>query len=197
MHLIQGELYAESGFCGRDGKRVFSGQLGENVTTKAIDLMRLGKGTRLRFVSDGGGREFKCLRNILDGLICATFFALVVIALFFKAKWIHVLAALITHATTILLRVLATYRIQRESAYREAMGESSAVVEVTGMRQPCRKVDVFQEGLKGKLQFRDEKGEKATKAGIMGVVECGGLIKPGMRILVEEKEVWEALPLLP
>lgn len=50
VHLIQSELFDEPDFCGEDGVRIQPGQMGENVTTTAIDLLALSNGTMLRFV---------------------------------------------------------------------------------------------------------------------------------------------------
>ncbi|AZM52953.1 MOSC domain-containing protein [Streptomyces sp. WAC 01529] len=55
----------------------------------------------------------------------------------------------------------------------------SAVVEVTGLRTPCRQIDTFRAGLMKKLVGRDADGAVAHKAGIMSVVVQGGEIHPG------------------
>ncbi|MCJ1460175.1 hypothetical protein MMC28_010554 [Mycoblastus sanguinarius] len=104
------------------------GQLGENITTRGINLLALGRGTRLKFVGQGG--------------------------------------------------------------------KACPVVKVTGLRHPCKKIDEFRKGLKDKVLYKD--GNKETKtvqrrAGVMGVVEVGGLVEPGMRVLVQPARVFEAL----
>ncbi|MFI6154317.1 MOSC domain-containing protein [Kitasatospora sp. NPDC051170] len=60
-----------------------------------------------------------------------------------------------------------------------------AVVEVTGLRNPCAQIDNFQDGLLKKLVFRDEEGKIVRKAGIMSVVQVGGEVRPGDTITVE------------
>lgn len=59
-----------------------------------------------------------------------------------------------------------------------------ALVEVTGLRNPCLQIDAFQHGLLKQVVSRDEAGELIRKAGIMGVVREGGTIRPGDPITV-------------
>lgn len=54
-----------------------------------------------------------------------------------------------------------------------------AVVEVTGLRNPCAQIDDFQHGLLKQVVSRDDAGNLLRKAGIMGVVHQGGTIRPG------------------
>lgn len=109
VHLIHAELHDEL----RDaGFSVLAGQMGENVTTRGIDLLGLPTGTRLRL-----GR--------------------------------------------------------------------AAVIEVTGLRNPCLQLDHFQPGLMAAVLDRDEQGNLIRKAGIMAVVLAGGEIRPGDPIAIE------------
>jgi MOSC domain-containing protein YiiM len=109
VHLIHSELHDEL----RDaGFAVSAGQIGENVTTRGVDLLGLPKGTRLYL----GGQ---------------------------------------------------------------------AMVEVTGLRNPCSQLDHFQPGLLAAVLGRDEHGNIIRKAGIMGVVLAGGEVRPGDPIRVE------------
>ncbi|MFJ8434679.1 MOSC domain-containing protein [Kitasatospora sp. NPDC094019] len=103
VHLIHEELFAE---VAEQGFTVAPGELGENVTTRGIDLLGLPVGTLLRI-----GAE--------------------------------------------------------------------AVVEVTGLRNPCLQIDGFQDGLLKRVVGRDEDGNIVRRAGIMGVVRAGGVIRPG------------------
>jgi MOSC domain-containing protein YiiM len=57
-----------------------------------------------------------------------------------------------------------------------------AVVEVTGLRNPCRQLDRFQKGLMAAVLDRDGDGNLIRKAGIMSVVLAGGVVRPGDRI---------------
>lgn len=61
---------------------------------------------------------------------------------------------------------------------------ADAVVEVTGLRNPCLQIDTFQHGLLKRVVSRDEEGNLLLKAGIMGVVHRGGTIHPGDTIEV-------------
>jgi MOSC domain-containing protein YiiM len=109
VHLIHAELHDELNAA---GFRVSPGDMGENVTTRGIDLLSLPTGARLRL-----GAE--------------------------------------------------------------------AVVEITGLRNPCVQLDRFQDGLMQATLDRDENGELVRKAGIMGIVLAGGDVRPGDPIRVE------------
>src|SRR5688572_22978420 len=50
----------------------------------------------------------------------------------------------------------------------------SAVIKLTGLRNPCVQLDRFQSGLMQATLDRDEAGSLVRKAGIMGVVLTGG-----------------------
>ncbi|MGW0362890.1 MOSC domain-containing protein [Streptomyces sp. NPDC002990] len=63
------------------------------------------------------------------------------------------------------------------------LGEE-AVVEVTGLRNPCRQIEGFQPGLLKQVVGRDDQGRLIRKAGVMGVVHRGGTIRPGDPITV-------------
>ena len=102
VHLLHEELFAE--VAGR-GLQVSPGAMGENVTTRGIDLLALGAGTRLRI-------------------------------------------------------------------------GASAVVEVTGLRNPCSQIQRFRPGLLAAVLGRDETRGPVRKAGIMAVVLQGGVVHP-------------------
>jgi MOSC domain-containing protein YiiM len=109
VHLVHAELHDQ---LRADGFEVVAGQMGENVTTRGIDLLSLPTGTRLRL-----GNE--------------------------------------------------------------------AVVEVTGLRNPCRQLEGIQDGLMGRLLGRDEDGNLVRLAGVMSVVLEGGAVRPGDPLRVE------------
>jgi MOSC domain-containing protein YiiM len=109
VHLIHEELFAE---VGTEGFKVLAGDLGENITTRDIDLLGLPVGTLLR------------------------------------------------------------------------IGDH-AVLEVTGLRNPCLQIDNFQEGLLKQVVGRDEAGNIVRKAGIMSIVKQGGAVRPGDTIQAE------------
>ncbi|MBL8569646.1 MAG: MOSC domain-containing protein [Phreatobacter sp.] len=60
-----------------------------------------------------------------------------------------------------------------------------AVIEVTGLRNPCIQLDRFQDGLMQAVLDRDAEGRLIRKAGIMGIVIEGGHVGIGDRIDVE------------
>jgi MOSC domain-containing protein YiiM len=64
------------------------------------------------------------------------------------------------------------------------LGEA-AVVEVTGLRNPCVQLDGIQPGLMAATLARDGCGELIRKAGVMAVVVAGGRVRPGDPIRVE------------
>lgn len=109
VHFIHEELHRE---LRAEGFELAPGQMGENITTRGVDLLGLPVGTRL------------CL------------------------------------------------------------GET-AVVEVTGLRNPCAQLNSIQSGLMAATLDRDENGDLIRKAGIMGVVLKGGDVHPNDPIRVE------------
>ena len=63
----------------------------------------------------------------------------------------------------------------------------AAVIELTGLRNPCHQIDRFQAGL---LQHCKEATADGVirKAGVMAIVIKGGDVKPGDRILIDLPE---------
>lgn len=109
VHLVPEELLDDLN--GR-GFALSAGDIGENVTTRGIDLINLPLGTRLR------------------------------------------------------------------------LGEE-AIVEVTGLRDPCAKLDKLRPGLMKATLERDADGNLIRKAGVMSVVITGGRVCAGDEIGVE------------
>lgn len=60
----------------------------------------------------------------------------------------------------------------------------SAVVEVTGLRNPCLQLNAFREGLMEAVLDRAEDGSLIRKAGIMGIVRESGDVYPGDSLVV-------------
>ena len=56
-----------------------------------------------------------------------------------------------------------------------------AVVEITGLRTPCKQIERFQTGLLAAVS-QDENGNLHFKSGIMGIVLKGGTVRPGDKI---------------
>ncbi|GIG56341.1 MOSC domain-containing protein [Longispora fulva] len=109
VHLIAAELLDELAAAGFD---VAAGQLGENVTTRGLDLIALPRGARL------------------------------------------------------------------------LLGDT-AVVRVTGLRNPCEQINGFQTGLLKQVVGRADDGTVVRRAGIMGIVVTGGEVRPDDPISVE------------
>jgi hypothetical protein len=59
-----------------------------------------------------------------------------------------------------------------------------AVIELTGLREPCVLMDKFQMGLKAATQDRDADGNVICKAGVMAIVIADGDVRPGDAISV-------------
>lgn len=112
VHLIHAELHDELRAA---GFTVAAGQMGENITTRGVDLLALPTGARL-----------------------------------------HLGAV--------------------------------AVIEVTGLRNPCAQLDGIQPGLMAAVLGHDERGELIRKAGVMAIVAGGGVVRPGDPIRVELPE---------
>ena len=109
VHLIHAELHDElraAGFA------LSAGQIGENVTTRGVDLLGLPRGARLHLGDD-------------------------------------------------------------------------AVVEVTGLRNPCAQLGRIQPGLMAATLGRDANGKLIRKAGVMSIVVADGDVRPGDPIRVE------------
>ena len=62
---------------------------------------------------------------------------------------------------------------------------SDAIVELTGLRNPCVQIDEFQKGVLKAVLGKDEEGNLIRKAGVMGIVLEGGAIRPGDAIVVK------------
>ncbi len=61
---------------------------------------------------------------------------------------------------------------------------ASAVVELTGLRNPCVQIDRFQKGLTAAVLDRDGEGRIIRKAGVMGIVLADGEVRAGDAIAV-------------
>jgi MOSC domain-containing protein YiiM len=61
----------------------------------------------------------------------------------------------------------------------------TAVVELTGLRNPCTQLDQLQPGLMAAVLGRDTDGKLIRKAGVMGIVVESGEIHPGNLIRIE------------
>ncbi|MDE2428910.1 MAG: MOSC domain-containing protein [Burkholderiales bacterium] len=65
---------------------------------------------------------------------------------------------------------------------------ASAIVRLTGLRNPCEQLNQFQPGLMAAVLDRTPDGKLVRKAGVMGVVIAGGIIQAGDTIMVKLPE---------
>lgn len=64
------------------------------------------------------------------------------------------------------------------------LGET-AVIEITGLRNPCTQINGLSPGLMKELVHVDDAGRTVRLAGVMSVVLHGGVVRAGDRIHVE------------
>jgi MOSC domain-containing protein YiiM len=62
---------------------------------------------------------------------------------------------------------------------------ANAVVEITGLRNPCVQIENFQKGLLAATLDRDAEGNLVRKAGVMSIVIEGGDVRPGDIVRIE------------
>jgi MOSC domain-containing protein YiiM len=197
VHLIQSELFGE---VAGSGHAVAPGQLGENVTTGGLDLLRLPRGTVLRFGSTprsseadrgrsrpaaggaacgGGAADGQSGGDAADGVAVADGVAgvRVVVA---AARAVE-----LERRTAAAVAALVA-AVERETAGPAGgAGDPRPAVVVTGLRNPCGQIDAFRDGLLKEVAYRDAGGAFVRKAGVMGVVLRGGPVRPGDAITVE------------
>jgi hypothetical protein len=171
VHLIQAELHDE---VRAEGFDVPAGGMGENVTTTGIDLLGLPCGTVLRFGSGGSPAGTGGQAAAGDGD---------------KRGPADVIAAAgratLDDATAGAAAVLAAV-VAAEEKRGDVDGRPAVVV--TGLRNPCQQINRFRPGLLKRVLGKDEAGNLVRRAGVMGVVLRGGVIRPGDVISVELPE---------
>jgi MOSC domain-containing protein YiiM len=62
---------------------------------------------------------------------------------------------------------------------------SQALVQLTGLRNPCAQIEAFMPGLLAAVLGRTVDGQLVRKAGVMGVVLESGPVVPGDAIVIE------------
>ena len=72
----------------------------------------------------------------------------------------------------------------------------AAVVEVTGLRNPCVQLDRFADGLMGAVLRSEPDGTVSRLAGVMSVVRTGGDVRVGDPVLVQVPD-GDPVPLRP
>jgi MOSC domain-containing protein YiiM len=68
-----------------------------------------------------------------------------------------------------------------------------AVVQITGLRNPCIQIQAYRPGLLKQVVSTDAEGVAVRRAGVMSVVLVGGLVHPGAQIRVVMPPVHVAL----
>lgn len=66
---------------------------------------------------------------------------------------------------------------------RLALGDD-AIVEITGLRNPCSQINGLSKGLMKELVYVDDQGATVRLAGVMSVVLAGGVVRAGDGIRV-------------
>jgi MOSC domain-containing protein YiiM len=61
----------------------------------------------------------------------------------------------------------------------------AALIELTGLRNPCKQLEGVRPGLLAAALDRDERGRLVRKAGVMAIVLRSGEVAPGDAIVVE------------
>ncbi len=77
---------------------------------------------------------------------------------------------------------------------RLALGDT-AVVEVTGLRNPCVQIESYRPGLLSRVLTRATDGRVVRRAGVMAVVVVGGDVRPGDAVALDAPKVY--VPLAP
>jgi MOSC domain-containing protein YiiM len=62
---------------------------------------------------------------------------------------------------------------------------ADAIVEITGLRNPCLQIEEFRTGALDRVVGRDSEGNVVRKAGVMAIVVVGGVVRTGDPIRVE------------
>jgi MOSC domain-containing protein YiiM len=60
-----------------------------------------------------------------------------------------------------------------------------ALIEITGLRNPCKQLETIQRGLMAAVLDRDANGELIRKAGVMAIVLVSGAVRLGDTITIE------------
>lgn len=159
VHLMHAELFDEVRAQGYD---VGPGQMGENVTTRGIDLLRLPRGTVLRFGPPGDTGRGR------PPVVAEETAAREAVA--------EVLAAA---GEATLNEATATAVMALEAAAERAAPDGGTAVAVMGLRNPCQQINRFRAGLLNEVIGRDRDGNVVRKGGVMAVVLYGGVVRPG------------------
>jgi MOSC domain-containing protein YiiM len=59
---------------------------------------------------------------------------------------------------------------------------ASAVIEITGLRNPCQQIEAFREGLLSRVLVKLPDGTVLRKTGVMGIAKASGAVEVGDQI---------------
>ena len=67
---------------------------------------------------------------------------------------------------------------------------ADAVIEITGLRNPCSQIEKFQTGLLKACLHKDEQGNLIRKSGVMSIVIQGGIVSQDdmIKVILPEGE---------
>jgi len=61
----------------------------------------------------------------------------------------------------------------------------NAIIQITGLRNPCRQLNGFQEGLMQAVLDKTADGKLIRKSGVMGIILKGGTLSKGDKIQIK------------
>jgi len=65
---------------------------------------------------------------------------------------------------------------------------SEVMIEITGLRNPCRQINGIQNGLMNEMVYKGEDGNLIRKSGVMSIVLKGGDVRAGDEIIVKRPD---------
>lgn len=81
---------------------------------------------------------------------------------------------------------LSLEHLEGKAPMEQKRDQDCPCVIVQGLRNPCPQIEKFRSGLQEQFIVRDDERKiVGRKAGVMGTVEVGGIVEPGMRIVIE------------
>jgi MOSC domain-containing protein YiiM len=210
VHLIQEELFAEVAEKGYD---VPAGGLGENVTTRGLNLLGMPPGTILRFgppateraVGALTGRAAESRPGAATGSGAETGPDVVSARAAESCPGaekaprggegrgngseagVAVLRGVLAAAGAATLDEATARAVAAVAAAagRDAGDDPRPAVVLAGLRNPCVQINGFRNGLLKEVLTQDAAGNVVRKAGVMAVVLRGGVIHPGDPVAVE------------
>ncbi|KXJ91871.1 pyruvate kinase-like protein [Microdochium bolleyi] len=136
------------------------GEMGENIVTSGLDLLGMPTGTKLLFVGGSADDEGDASNGDNGG------------------KEGPLAAEQRNH-----IKHPMTHDAMPPVKDDETVPPPPPTIVLTGVRNPCPQIEKFRKGLQETFIVRDADRKIVHRlAGVMAVVEVGGVVKPGMRI---------------